>query len=85
MNIISKIKLNYYNNLFQIYLKDNKNNDFISLFKKCCLGTDQMGDLAMNYIHSAIEMPEGEKKIFNKNLMWINSLIWKIQHILIIL
>ena len=72
MNIISKIKLNYYNNLFQIYLKDNKNNDFISLFKKCCLGTDQMGDLAMNYIHSAIEMPEGEK-IFNKNLMWINS------------
>ena len=72
MNIISKIKLNYYNNLFQIYLKDNKNNDFISLFKKCCLGTDQMGDLALNYIHSAIEMPEGEK-IFNKNLMWINS------------
>lgn len=72
MGIISKIKLNYYNNLFQIYLKDKKNNDFINLFAKCCAGSNWMSDLAMNYMNLAIQMPEGEK-IFNKNLCWINS------------
>lgn len=72
MSIISKIKLNYYNNLFQIYLKDNKKDDFINLCQKCFSTPDSIAELTIKYMQDAIEMADGEK-IFNKNIVWINS------------
>lgn len=71
MGIISKIKLNYYNNLFQIYLKDKKYNDFVNLFQKCS-SSDDLTNFYMNYMNAVIDMPESDD-IFKKNIVWINS------------
>jgi len=72
MNIISKIKLNYYNNLFQTYINDNNRDDFIHLYEKCVKGSSELSKLLLKYAGHAIDMPESEK-IFNKNIVWINS------------
>jgi len=72
MSIISKIKLNYYNNLYQIYLNDQKYEDFTKLFEKNIQEPSANAELLLKYTGQIIEMPEAEK-IFNQNLSWINS------------
>lgn len=72
MGIISKIKLNYYNNLYQIYLNDQKYEDFVKLFNKNIQDSFSNAELLLKYTGQIIEMPEAEK-LFNKNLSWINS------------